>query len=254
MLLIIFARRTCFTKFSPAGSHPKDNERTSLCINLFFNGFIMRSRPEMGVNHNIIIGPSSNTRLEADIKVIKVTSIHARGSQRRWLNQTLQRCGECKLLSSQRVCTFCVPTLAFINNWFTHPLASSSYQLARERMKAQKLSAVSHFTLRHEKFIFNFLSSCVDNSQKRTKKAEARAYAWKKDFLCCKCTQASTKTNCFVRPTVKTEQFCISRDKLFFPYPPAFTKLVINKTKFSTYFVRRKVSRRNIQLPAINHE
>lgn len=97
MLLIIFARRTCFTKFSPANSHPKDNERTSLCINLFFNGFIMRSRPEMGVNHNIIIGPSRSVRLAADIKVIKETLIHARAAQRRWLNQTLQRCGECKV-------------------------------------------------------------------------------------------------------------------------------------------------------------
>lgn len=68
MLLIIFARRTCFAKFSPTDNHPKDNERTSLCINLFFNGFIMRSGPEMGVNHNIIIGLSRNARLAADIK------------------------------------------------------------------------------------------------------------------------------------------------------------------------------------------
>lgn len=68
MLLIIFARRTCFAKFPPTDNHPKDNERTSFYINLFFNGFIMRSRPEMGVNHNIIIGPNRNARLATHIK------------------------------------------------------------------------------------------------------------------------------------------------------------------------------------------
>lgn len=51
-------------------------------------------------------------------------------------------------------------------------------------MKALELSAVSHFMLRHEKFIFNFLSSCVDNSQEKNKKGlKARAYALEGRFF-----------------------------------------------------------------------
>lgn len=50
-------------------------------------------------------------------------------------------------------------------------------------MKAQELSAVSHFTFRNEKFIFNFLSSCVDNSQEKNKKElDLRAYAKTEHF------------------------------------------------------------------------